>query len=235
MPSVWATRHASLKSDLFMRNEFTSRSSIPEAAHVKSGEEVPIRSYQQMDQFRVPPGFRGRSRAYVQLWWLVQSTFFALSPQVMYGWRRWLLRLFGAKIGEKTILRQSVRTPYPWKLTIGDYCHIGEDVQLYTYGEIEIGDCVVVSQRSYLCTGSHDHTSPTFDLFAKKIVVGSEAWLATDVYVAPGVTIGHGAVVGARSSVFRDVPAGMIAVGSPARVVGERKMRGRDDRSPRDF
>src|ERR1035438_3004661 len=153
--------------------------------------------YQRMDQFRVPSGFRGRSRLHVQLWWLVQSTLFAMSPQVMYGWRSWLLRLFGAKIGRSTIIRPSVKIPYPWRLTIGNHCHIGDEVNLYTYGEIEIGDCVVVSQQSYLCTGSHDYTSPTFDIVVRKIVIESEAWLATDVFVAPGVTIGHGSVVGA--------------------------------------
>jgi putative colanic acid biosynthesis acetyltransferase WcaF len=183
------------------------------------------RKYQRMDQFGVPPGFRGRSKLYVQLWWFVQSTLFALSPQAMYSWRSWLLRLFGARIGKHAIIRQSVKIPYPWKLTIGDYCHIGDEVHLYTYGEIEIGDCAVVSQRSYLCTGSHDYTSPTFDLFSKPIVIEPEAWVATDVFVAPGVRIGRGAVVGARSSVFRDVPPGTISVGTPARVVGERRMQ----------
>lgn len=183
------------------------------------------RKYQQLERFQVPEGFRGRSRIYVQLWWLVQSTLFAMSPQVLYGWRRWLLRLFGAKVGTKAIIRPSVKIPYPWKLTIGDYCHIGDEVHLYTYGEIEIGDCAVVSQRSYLCTGYHDHTSPTFDLLAKKIVIEPEAWVAADVYVGPGVTVGYGAVIGARSSVFRDIPAGVIAAGSPARVIRERRMR----------
>jgi putative colanic acid biosynthesis acetyltransferase WcaF len=144
---------------------------------------------------------------------------------MMYGWRRWLLRLFGARIGKNAIIRPSVKIPYPWKLTIGEDCHIGDEVNLYTYGEIEIGDCAVISQRSYICTGSHDYTSPTFDLISKKIVIESEAWVATDVFVAPGVTIGQGAVVGARSSVFHDVPPGTIVVGTPARVVGERKMQ----------
>jgi putative colanic acid biosynthesis acetyltransferase WcaF len=179
-----------------------------------------------MDEFQVPQGFRGRSKAFVQLWWLVHSTLFALSPQVMYGWRSWLLRMFGARIGRGTIIRQSVKIPYPWKLTVGDYCHIGDEVHLYTYGDIEIGDCAVVSQRSYICAGSHDYTSPTFDLVAEKIVIESEVWVATDVFVAPGVRIGHGAVIGARSSVFHDIPPGMIAVGTPAKVIRERKVRG---------
>lgn len=183
------------------------------------------RRFQRMDQFRVPPGFRGRSAAYTQLWWIVQSTLFGMSPQVFYGWRRWLLRLFGANIGKGVILRPSLRVTYPWKLKVGDFCHIGDEVVLYTLGEIEIGDCVVISQRSYICTGSHDYTSRTFDIFAKKINIASEAWVATDVFVAPGVTIGNGAVVGARSSVFDDVPPGAIYVGTPARFVGNRVMK----------
>ncbi len=178
-----------------------------------------------MDQFRVPPGFRGRSAVYTQLWWIVQSTLFGMSPQVFYGWRRGLLRLFGARIGNGVFLRPSVRVTYPWKLKVGDYCHIGDEVVLYTLGEIEIGDCVVISQRSYICTGSHDYTSPTFDIYAKKITIDSEAWVATDVFVAPGVHIGNGAVVGARSSVFSDVPPGVIHVGTPARFVGNRIMK----------
>jgi putative colanic acid biosynthesis acetyltransferase WcaF len=189
--------------------------------------ERPGREYQALELFKVPPGFRGRSKVYVQLWWLVQATLFAMSPQPMYGWRRWLLRLFGASIGKNTLFRPSVKIPYPWKLKIGDHCHIGDEVHLYTYGEIEIGDCTVISQRSYLCSGTHDHTSSSFDLLARKIVIGSEAWLATDVFVAPGVTIGYGAVIGARSSVFKDIPPGAIAVGTPAKVIGERRMKDR--------
>jgi putative colanic acid biosynthesis acetyltransferase WcaF len=148
-----------------------------------------------------------------------------MSPQVFYGWRRWLLRLFGARIGKGVILRPSVRVTYPWKLKVGDFCHIGDDVVLYTLGEIEIGDCAVISQRSYICTGSHDFTSPTFDIYAKKIAIESEAWVATDVFVGPGVLIGSGAVVGARSSVFGNVPPGVIYVGTPARFVGTRIMK----------
>jgi len=162
---------------------------------------------------------------FTQLWWMVQSTLFGVSPQAFYGWRRWLLRSFGAKIGKGVFLRPSVRVTYPWKLTVGDHCHIGDEVVLYTLGEIEIGDCAVVSQRSYICTGSHDYTSPTFDIYAKKIVIESEAWVASDVFVAPGVRIGTGAVVGARSSVFTDVPPGVIYVGTPARFVSKRTMK----------
>jgi putative colanic acid biosynthesis acetyltransferase WcaF len=180
---------------------------------------------QDLSGFRVPAGFRGRPAWFVQLWWFVQATAFAWSPQVLYGWRRWLLRCFGARIGKGVIVRPTVRITYPWKLSIGDCSWVGDDVVLYTLGEIEIGANAVVSQRSYLCTGSHDYRSPAFDIYAKSIRIGDQAWLATDVFVAPGVEIGAGTLVGARSSVFRSLPSFVIARGSPAQVTGRRVAR----------
>ena len=177
---------------------------------------------QQLNEFQMPSNFRGKPGWYIQFWWLVQAVFFKPSPQFMYGWRRFLLRCFGAKIGRSVILRPSVHTQFPWKLTIGDYSWIGDEVVLYSLGEITIGSNVVVSQRSYLCTGSHDYTSITFAIYSQPIVLEDECWLATDVYVAPGVTIGTGTVVGARSSVFKSLPPGKICTGSPAKVVRDR-------------
>ncbi|TJY61958.1 colanic acid biosynthesis acetyltransferase WcaF [Sinimarinibacterium sp. CAU 1509] len=186
-----------------------------------------LEAVQKLNEFRLPPGFRGRSAVVVQLWWMVQGTLFGLSPQFMYGWRRWLLRLFGARVDAGAIIRPTVRITYPWKVIIGERAWIGDDVVLYSLGLITIGAHAVVSQRSYLCTGGHDYTRPTFDIYAEPIVIGPQAWLATDVFVAPGVVIGEETVVGARSSVFKSLPAGVVARGSPAKVVGARK---RDDR-----
>jgi len=181
-----------------------------------------MKPVQELDKFRVPDNFRGRPGWVVQLWWIVQSTLFRCSPQILYGWRRWLLRMFGARIGHGVIVRPTAQITYPWKLAIGDYAWIGDDVVLYTLGEIEVGAHAVVSQRSYLCTGSHDYARPTFDIYAKPIRIGEQAWLATDVFVAPGVQVGAGTVVGARSSIFNSLPAGVIARGTPAQVVGRR-------------
>lgn len=180
---------------------------------------------QRLDQFQLPPAFRGGSAVKVQLWWLVQATLFAASPQFLYGWRRFLLRLFGASIGAGVLVRPSAKCVYPWKLSIGDHSWIGDDVSLYTLGEIEIGAHTVISQNCYICTGSHDTSSPTFDIFSRKITIGSGAWLASDVFVAPGVTIGDGTVVGARSTVLHDLPAGMICFGTPAKPIKPRVMR----------
>ncbi len=182
-------------------------------------------TYQHLNQFQLPPDFRGRSAIIVQLWWIVQSTLIRWSPQFLYGWRRFWWRLFGAQVGKHVLIRPTAETTYPWKVKIGDFSWIGDEVVLYSLGEIEIGSHVVISQKAYLCTGSHDFTVPAFDIFAKKIIVEDQAWLATDVFVAPGVTIGRGVVVGARSTVLHDLPDGMVCYGNPAKPVHPREMK----------
>jgi len=181
-----------------------------------------MKQYQQLNQFKLPHNFRGRSALTVQLWWLVQGTLFGCSPQFMYSWRRFLLRSFGAKIGKKVIIRPTARVQFPWKIAIGNNSWIGDEVNLYSLGEIEIGNNVVISQRSYVCTGTHDPFKTTFDISSHKIVIDDQCWLATDVFVAPGITIGRGTVVGARSGVFKDLPAGKICMGQPAVVIKDR-------------
>src|SRR3970282_1837501 len=123
----------------------------------------------QLNEFKLPKGFRGRSGFTVQIWRLVYFLFFKPFPQIMYGWRRFLTRIFGAKIGKKVILRPSSQVTYPWKLSIGDYSWIGDEVVLYSLGEIIIGSNTVISQRRYLFTGSHDHTKSDFTIFTKPI------------------------------------------------------------------
>lgn len=178
---------------------------------------------QNLKTYKTPKGFRGKSKLTVQLWWFVQSTLFAFSPRFMYGLRRFLLRCFGAKIGKGVIIRPTSKITYPWKISIGDYSWIGDNVVLYSLGEIEIGNNTVISQRSYICTGSHDYNSESFDIYSKKITIGDKCWLATDVYVAPSVTIGDFTIVGARSSVFSNLAPNKICVGSPAKPIKDRK------------
>jgi putative colanic acid biosynthesis acetyltransferase WcaF len=179
-------------------------------------------SIQDLSRAEVPRGFRGRPAWFVQLWWLVEALLFHPSPQIFYGWRRFLLRAFGARIGKGVRIRPSVTVTYPWKVSIGDWSWVGDHATLYSLGEITLGSHVVISQHTYLCTGSHDFARPTFDLYAQSIHVGSESWLATNVFVGPGVTIGPGAVIGACSVVLKDVPEKMICAGNPLRVLRPR-------------
>ena len=181
-----------------------------------------MNKYQQLGLANVPKNFRGRSAIIVQTWWTVQSTLFALSPQVLYQWRNALLRFFGSKIGSNTLIRPTAKITYPWKLSLGDYCRIGDEVVLYSLGEIHIGSHTVISQRSYICTGYHNYHKVSFNIITKPVFIEDQVWLAADVFVAPGVRIGLGTVVGARSSVFVDLPSGMVCFGTPAKPVRER-------------
>lgn len=108
---------------------------------------------QDLSGFKVPGGFRGGGAIKVQLWWAVQATLFRWSPQVMYRWRAFLLRMFGAKIGKNVVIRPSVKITYPWKLTLGDYAWVGDDAVLYTLGDITIGAHAVISQKVIYAPG----------------------------------------------------------------------------------
>ncbi len=178
--------------------------------------------FQDLATFTMPGGFRGRSAVYVQIWWLVQSCLFKASPQICYGFRRWLLRRFGAKIGKGVLIRPTVEITYPWRLEIGDHSWIGDDVVLYSLGTIRIGSHAVVSQRSYICAADHNMKTTAFEIRAYPVTIEDEVWIATDVFVAPNVNVGRGTVVGARSSVFRDLPPGMVCCGSPCKPVATR-------------
>jgi putative colanic acid biosynthesis acetyltransferase WcaF len=96
---------------------------------------------------------------------------------------------------------------------------------LYSLGEIDIGAHAVVSQASYLCAADHDHTQADFPIRDRKITIGEQAWVASNVFIGPGVNIGTGAVIGARSSVFKDMPAGMVCFGTPAKPIKPREKR----------
>lgn len=166
-----------------------------------------------------------REKAGRILWRWVQATLFRCSPWVANGWRSWLLRRFGARIGHNCVIRPNVRIEVPWKLTMGEHASLGEFAIIYSLGPITIGDRASISQYVHLCAGSHDLSRWDLPLTREPIDVGADAWIGTDVFVAPGVTIGEGAVVGARSSVFRDLPPWKVCVGSPAQPIKDRVLR----------
>lgn len=167
---------------------------------------------------------RGKSSGFILLWWLVQGVAFPLSPHFAHGFRRWLLRRFGAEIGTGVLIRPRARFTYPWKIAIGDYSWIGDDVVLYSLDRISVGQHCVISQRSYLCTGSHRIDDPTFNLDTAPVEIGNGVWVAADCFIAPGVKIGSNAAIGARSSVFTNMPEGQICFGSPCRPRYPRKV-----------
>lgn len=178
--------------------------------------------YQDLSSFKMPKNFRSASKVKTQLWGIVDFFLFRPSLQFMYGYRNFLLRLFGAKIGKNVLIRSSVKITYPWKLEIGDNTWIGEDCYIYNLASIKIGSNVSIAHRNFFNTGGHDYKKTTFDIFAKPIVIEDEAWITSEVYISPGVTISRGAVIGVRSVVFNDVPEGMLCYGNPAKIVKKR-------------
>jgi putative colanic acid biosynthesis acetyltransferase WcaF len=159
------------------------------------------------------------------LWMFASATLFRWSFHNWYGWRRWLLRRFGATIGQRVRVRPTVRIEIPWNLTIADDAIVGDFAILYSLGPITIGRRTVISQYTHLCAGTHDYTKRFFPLVKLPITIGQDCWLAADAFVGPGITIGDRAVVGARSTVVKDVPADVIAVGMPARPIGPRRFQ----------
>jgi putative colanic acid biosynthesis acetyltransferase WcaF len=168
---------------------------------------------------------RGRPGWYILLWWLVQGILFPLSLHPCNGFRVWLLRSFGAAIDHHVIIRPTARFTYPWKITIGHHSWIGDDVVFYSLDQITVGNNCVISQKSYLCTGSHDIEDRAFGLVTAPISIEDGVWVAADCFLAPGVTIGAGAVIGARSSVFKDQPPGQVCWGNPCQPKHLRNLR----------
>ena len=168
---------------------------------------------------------RGKPKWYVMFWWLVQAIAFPLSLHNFNNFRCCLLRLFGAEIGRGVVIRPSARFTFPWKVQIGDYSWIGDNVVLYSLDQISISSHSVISQKSYLCTGSHNFEIPSFTLITAPINIGNGVWVATDCFVAAGVNIGSNSVIGAKSSVLKSIPAQQVAWGSPCRVRYPRRMK----------
>lgn len=181
--------------------------------------------FQDLSLFRAPAGYAERPLWFVQFWWLFDSALVRWTPQAMYGWRRLALRIFGAKVGRNVLIRPGVKVTFPWKVTIGDHCWIGDNVTIYSIAEVVLGEHTVVSQESYLCTGTHDYTKFDFPLVASAINIGAECWVAARAFIGPGVRIGNASVVGAGSVVLRDVPERTVVGGNPAKALGARGAR----------
>lgn len=171
------------------------------------------------------PCFTLANRMRRALWGVVCALLFLPSPRPMHRWRAVLLRAFGAQIGRGAHVYPRVRVWAPWNLVVGEESGIADDVTLYTMAPIIIGRRVVISQGAHLCAGTHDYEDPRFPLTAHPIHVGDRAWIAAEAFVHPGVTIGEGAVIGARSVVTKDMPEWTVCAGHPCKPLKARVMK----------
>lgn len=168
------------------------------------------------------PSFPLRNRVARGCWNLVAATLFRWSPRPLHAWRSWLLRLFGARIGRGAHIYPGVRIWAPWNLEIGDETGCADGVVLYSQARIQLGKRVVVSQGAHLCTGTHDYEVEGFPLCTSPIKVGDQAWIAAEAFIHPGVEIGEGTVIGARSVVVKNMPRWMVCAGHPCKPLKSR-------------
>jgi putative colanic acid biosynthesis acetyltransferase WcaF len=174
----------------------------------------------------VGPSFSVGNRLARVIWGIVRALLFKPSPRPVHIWRVFLLRCFGAKIGSGVHVYPGVVIWAPWNLEIADGVGIASGSILYSQGKITIGRQSVISQGAHLCAGTHNYNQEGFPLMIKPIVIGDHVWIAAEAFVHPGVTIGEGTVVGARSVVTKDLPAWKVCSGFPATVIKDRVMEG---------
>ena len=160
---------------------------------------------------------RGASKIKDALWFLVRFFFFANALPWPSPLRVGLLRLFGARVGRRVVVRSNVNITFPWRLTVGDDVWFGDDVLILSLAPVVIESSVCISPRAFLCTGSHRFHAPGFDLVTLPITVHRGSWIAAQAFIAPGVEIGPDSMVCAGAVVLANVPPGITVLGNPAR------------------
>jgi putative colanic acid biosynthesis acetyltransferase WcaF len=160
-------------------------------------------------------------RAVWSVTWLLLASW---TPPPLHGWRRLLLRLFGARIAATARVYGSARVWYPPNLEMGEHAVIGWRALCYNMAPIRIGDFAIVSQHSFLLAGGHDVDDPNFQLVVKPIVLSARSWVAACAVVGPGVTLGEGAILGAAGVAFRDLDPWTVYAGNPARPLRSRRV-----------
>jgi len=154
--------------------------------------------------------------------WSLGHFFFRCSPRPLFGFRRWLLRLFGATVGKQVHIYSSAHVYFPWNLEIGDWSSIGEWALIYNLGKVSIGSRTTISQRVHVCAGTHDYNRSDMLLLKPSIQIGDDSWICADAFIGPGVTVAEGAIVGARSVVVKDVPSWVVVAGNPVKLIKQR-------------
>lgn len=163
------------------------------------------------------------------VWDIVWLVLFRTTPRwTLNSWRLFLLKAFGAKIGEGSRILPSCKIWAPWNLTMGSYSVLGDEVDCYSIDKIIIGDRVTVSQRTFLCGGSHDIHSLRLPLISQPIVIKDFAWVCAECFVGPGCTVGEGSVVAARSVLIKDTQDWFVYGGNPAKQIKKREVTNND-------
>ncbi|MBK7937518.1 MAG: colanic acid biosynthesis acetyltransferase WcaF [Lewinellaceae bacterium] len=164
------------------------------------------------------------------LWYLTNALFFLNPLHPFSGVKVWLLRLFGARIGKGVVIKPGTNIKFPWQLSIGDHCWIGENVWIDNLTKVTIGSHVCLSQGAMILTGNHDFTSRHFDLMIGAITLQNGVWIGARAVVCPGVTCYSHAVLTVQSVATGDLESYGIYQGNPAVKIRDRKIEIKNDK-----
>ena len=161
-----------------------------------------------------------------QLLWFVMGPLLIRNPIIPFsGFRKWVLVLFGARIGIEARIRPGVQIKYPWKLKMGDHVWLGENCWIDNMRDVNIGSHVCISQGAMLCTGNHDYSSSGFELIAKPITLEDGVWIGAKALVGPGITAFSHSVLTAGSIATKNLEAYGIYQGNPAVLAKTRTIK----------
>lgn len=176
----------------------------------------------EKDSFSLPT-YSVTNRAKRFIWIIIWILFFKFSPRMLYSWRNWLLRCFGAKIGRGCAIKSNVIIWAPWNLVCEDMVAIAAGVEIYNPKKVYLGSHVILSQGSYLCGATHDINSELFDTISMEIIISDYAWVCARATVMPGVNIGTGAVLALGGVATKSIPGWSVYGGVPAKHIGNRR------------
>lgn len=175
------------------------------------------------DRLRLKAGYsRGKSKPIEAIWYFFKVFFFKSALPWPSSLKVKILKLFGAKIGRGLCIKPCVNIHMPWRLEIGDFVSIGEEVFILNFEKVTIGDQATLSQRAFICCGNHDFRDPRFPYRNAPITISEGAWVGASVFVGPGVQIGVDAVVSAGTVVTYDLAPNRVYRGDPCIEVGVR-------------
>ncbi len=169
------------------------------------------------------PAFAAQDRARRLAWNVCRALLYQTSPRPIHAWRAFLLRRFGAKLGPGCRFYPAAKVWAPWNLVCADAVTVADGAEIYNPAPMRFGSHAIVSQGAFLCGATHDYDDPRFPLLGYAIDVGAYAWICARAMVAPGVSVGEGAVLGMGSVATRDLEPWGVYAGVPAVKVKERK------------
>jgi putative colanic acid biosynthesis acetyltransferase WcaF len=188
-----------------------------------TGEPTPTGAWVDLSSYDNSSFDPGRGLLVRTLWYYTSLLLFESGWMPSSGLKCRVLRWFGATIGRGVVIKPNVRIKFPWRLSIGDHCWIGQEAWIDNMAEVRIGNHSCLSQQVYLCTGSHDHRRRGFDLITRPITLGAGSWIGARATLLPGITVGENGLVAGGSIVSRDVEPGAVVAGNPARQIARRE------------